>query len=92
MEWAERRIREAQARGAEIDLFIMPSDAELMLFQAAVKEKIPSESYSVRVGKGGETLATYLAGVKILWTNKLPNGQAWFRYKGGKQELKTGSV
>lgn len=82
VEWAERRIREALAVGMEIELFVLPDDAENMLFQAAAKEKLTTEQYAF--GESG----TYLCGVKILWTSKLPNGQAWFRYRGGKKETK----
>ena len=87
VEWAHRRIRDAQAVGAELELFVMPEDAEMMLYQAAAKEQIPVSDYSVSLGDNGKA-TTYLAGVKVLWTKKLPNGQAWFRYRGGKQENK----
>ncbi len=76
--WAEDNIREAQAYGAQLDLFIMPVDAELMLLTAATREGLAPSEYRI------DETGTWLAGVKVLWTNKL-NGQiAWFRYKGGK--------
>lgn len=83
VEWADRRIREALARGSEIELFVLPEDAEVMMAVAAVKEAIPQEQF-----RKDET-GSYLCGVKIHWTTKLPNGQAWFRYKGGKREERT---
>ncbi len=83
VDWARGRCRDVEARGGKIDLFVLPDDAEVMLFKAAAQEHLTDSDYKVR------DKDSWLVGVKVLWTKKLPHGQAWWRIAGGKVPSKT---
>lgn len=78
-EWAEEHIRDAEARGAKLDLIVMPESSEILLRTAAMKEN-PSED----VYRTDDKNRVYLCGVRVKFDPRLGKF-AWFRYLGGKQ-------
>ncbi len=80
--WARGRVNDANSRGAVLSLFVLNEGVQNLLFADAVRERITPEDY--RVEKGD----TFIRGVKVMWTKKLPDGLAWFVYSNPKTEEK----
>ncbi len=74
--WARDHITFYKKKGAEVTMFVLPAEAEVPLFNDALRERITPEDYR------SEGKYTYLRGVKVMWTKKLPFNQAWFVFTG----------
>ncbi len=79
-EWLHRHKNLADAMGAEIDLVVMPQDAEAAMVVALMTEEVRAE-VCYMVEKKDNTVRIYLMGIPIKFTTKLPGNIAWFRYK-----------
>ncbi len=74
--WAKDHITFYRKKGAEIAAFVLPAEAEVPLFNDALRERITPEDYR------SEGKDAYLRNVRIIWTKKLPYNQAWFVFTG----------
>jgi len=80
LSWLEGKKREAEAFGTKIDLVVLPFAVEDMLFKAALKESLATNEYSM-----GERYV-YLLEIPVMFSkDRLPWGQCWLRYSGGKK-------
>lgn len=82
--WLQQHKTLAKSKGAEIDLVVMPQDAEAAMVAALMSENIRADMCHM-VEKKDNTVRIYLMGIPIKFTTRLPGNIAWFRYKGEKR-------
>lgn len=81
--WLADHQFEARKAGTEIDLLILPQEAEGDMVANLMAMDIRAEVCHM-IERADGTVRIWLMGVPIKFTTKLPGHVAWFRYKGGK--------
>lgn len=81
--WFLEHQQLASTRGAEIDLLVMPQEAEASMVASLMQIAVKAEVCHM-VEKKDNTVRLYLNGVPIKFSTKLPGNIAWFRFKGGR--------
>ncbi len=77
----QERQDDAIELGCRIDLVVLPLGAAVVIQAASIKEDLGDHEYWV-----SKNNHVYLCGIRVLWSNsRLPNDQAWFRYRGRNQ-------
>jgi hypothetical protein len=85
VDWAKGAEEWAEANGHKLDLIILHEDAENDLLAAIVREGLPNEDARIveRTKRYGRA-ALFLSKTQVMFSPRVPKGQAWFRYAGQK--------
>lgn len=84
LECVLEKKRSAVAFGWKLDLLVFPLTYKDALFRAVVSEAYASDAYTL--GSEEDGYPVFLHGIKVLWSGgRLPWGQVWYRYSGGKK-------